>query len=153
TSNDPNAVPDAGDWGGIFFNSDSKGSIDHAVIQYAGGTVTIPGGFDQFNAVEIQQADVRIADSLFANNAGGLASDDRDGLLSNSSATIFVRGAQPVIVDNQFLANQGFIVSINANALNNNIVSDWGRSTGALGAITVDYQNYGPLVFGNTETS
>jgi hypothetical protein len=160
TDNDPNAVPNAGDWGGIFFNSDSKGSIDHAVIQYAGGTVPIPGGFDQFNPVEIQQADVRIADSLFASNLGGLANQNvgdgtgnRDGLLSNSSATIFVRGAQPVIVDNQFLANQGFIVSINANALNNNLVSDWGRSTGALGAITVDYQNYGPLVFGNTETS
>jgi hypothetical protein len=152
-------VPAAGNWGGIFFNSDSHGSIDHAVIQYAGGTVPIPGGFDQFNAVEIQQADVRIANSLFFSNAGGQANQNvgdgtgnRDGLLTNSNATIFVRGAQPVIVNNQFLNNQGFVLSVNANALNNLLVSDWGRSTGALGAVTVDYQNYGPLINGNTYT-
>ena len=151
TSDNATATPAAGDWGGIFFNSDSKGSIDHAVIQYAGGTVPIAGGFDAFNPVEIQQADVRIADTLFQNNASGAASTDRNGLLGNDGATIFVRGAQPVIVDNEFLNNQGYIISVNANALNNNIVPDWGDSTGSLNPVTVNYQNRGPLIAGNTE--
>jgi hypothetical protein len=159
TTNDPNAVASPGNWGGIFFASDSKGSIDHAVIQYAGGTVPIPGGFDQFNPVAIQQADVRIANSFFFSNLGGLAtqnvgdgSGNRNGLLFNSDATIFVRGAQPVIVDNQFLDNEGDVLSINADALNNLIIPDWGRSTGPLNAVAVNYQNRGPLINGNTYT-
>jgi hypothetical protein len=156
TSNNANATPAAGDWGGLFFDSNSSGSIDHAVIQYAGGNVAIPGGFAHFNAVEIQQAEVRIANSLFFDNASGDSTFDSDptrgGLLSNDGATIFVRGAQPVLLDNQFLDNAGYVVSVNANALNDDVVSDWGDSVGALNAIAVNYTNYGPLVAGNTFT-
>ncbi len=156
TSNNANATPQPGDWGGLFFDSNSSGSIDHAVIQYAGGSVGIAGGFAHFNAVEIQQAEVRIANSLFFDNASGDSSGDSDptrgGLLSNDGATIFVRGAQPVLVDNQFLDNAGYVVSVNANALNDDVVSDWGDSVGALNTIAVSYTNYGPLVAGNTFT-
>lgn len=139
-----------GDWGGIFYNSDSKGSIDHAVVQYAGGTSPIAGGFAQFNPIEIQQATVRIANTLFSNNAGGDPSLDvdptREGLQTNDLSTIFVRGAQPVLIDNVFIKNAGAIVSINANALNSDIVPDWGRSTGFLDAFTGFSENHGPLV-------
>src|SRR5262249_12536225 len=68
------------------------------------------------------------------------------------AATIFVRGAQPIIANNKFFDNFSYIVSVNANVLNHNLVIDWGDSTGLLNAISVDYQNYGPLVTGNTES-
>ncbi len=151
TSDNPNATPNPGDWGGIFFNSDSKGSINNAVISYAGGTVPIPGGFDAFNPVDIQQATVRIANTLFFDNAGGAAPDGLNGLQGTDAATIFVRGAQPVLVDNTFVDNAGYIISVNANALNDDLVPDWGDSTGLLDAVSVSYDNHGPLIFGNTE--
>ena len=37
-----------------------------------GGAVPIEGGFDTFNAIEIHQADVRVADSLLQFNAPGV---------------------------------------------------------------------------------
>lgn len=136
-----------GDWGGFFFNTRSSGSIDSARILYAGGTTPIAGGFSQFNAVEIQQANVRIANSLFQNNANGDAGgSNRNGLLTNGPATIFVRGAQPTIVNNTFVANAGNIVSINANSLNFQQAADPGRRTGSLGAFTEYVNNHGPLV-------
>jgi len=153
TSSNATATPNPGDWGGLFFNANSKGSIDHAVIDYAGGAAqTDSGSTDNFNPVEIQQAQVRITNTLFQNNAGGAAATDRNGLLTNDAAAIFVRGAQPVIADNTFIHNAGYIISVNANALNNQIVADWGDSTGLANFIPVTYINYGPLVFGNTET-
>ncbi|HEY2252854.1 MAG TPA: hypothetical protein VGH74_17405, partial [Planctomycetaceae bacterium] len=152
TSNNPAAKPAAGDWGGIFYNADSSGSIDHAVVQYAGGLTTIAGGFASFNPIEIQQASVRVAETLFQFNAGGADFTDRNGLLSNDAATIFVRGAQPVIIDNIFIGNAGYIISVNANALNSDIVPDWGRSTGSLGAFGGFTDNHGPLVALNLET-
>jgi len=152
--NNPNAVANAGDWGGLFFNSVSKGSIDHAIIEFAGGQAQIGGISDSFNPIEIQQATVRVANTLFQNNADGHANqidDDgafgnRDGLQGNSAATIFVRGAQPVIIDNTFIDNGGAMISVNANALNNLIVPDWGRSTDTLDAFAGYGANYGPLV-------
>ncbi|MGQ0635934.1 MAG: matrixin family metalloprotease [Planctomycetaceae bacterium] len=147
TGNNSLSVGARGDYGGLFFNAGSSGSIDHATIQFAGGTTPIAGGFANFNAVEIQQADVRITNSLFRNNADGNAQgNSRNGLLDNAPAVIFVRGAQPVIVNNVFEDNDGDIISVNINALNSLQVFDWGRSTGALGAFTQFVNNHGPLV-------
>ena len=64
-------TPQPGDWGGLYFAPASLGSIDHAVIAYGGGTTTIEGGFASFNAVEIYQATVRLADSTLEYNADG----------------------------------------------------------------------------------
>ena len=61
----------------------------HALITFGGGSSSIEGGFAQFNAVEIHQAVVRIADStLQANDTGGSGGDDRNGRTSNSPATM-----------------------------------------------------------------
>ncbi|MBS0262507.1 MAG: hypothetical protein JSS02_11200, partial [Planctomycetes bacterium] len=156
TANNASTVGAPGDWGGIFFEANTTGSIDHAIIQYGGGSVGINGGFAHFNAIGIQQAQVRVAHTFFGYNDSGDASFDadpsRDGLLSNGPATIFVRGSQPILIDNQFLNNSGYIISINANALNNLIVNDWGDSVGSLNAENPGYLNYGPLVAGNTFT-
>ncbi len=65
--------PVRGNWGGFFFGHTSTASIDHALITFAGGSTRIEGDFDNFNAVEIHQADVRIANSVLEENAGGLA--------------------------------------------------------------------------------
>ncbi len=142
--------PAPGDWGGMFFNADSSASIDHAVIQYAGGQTTINGGFAHFNPIEIQQANVRIANSVLQFNASGDSSGDadpfRNGLQGNDGATIFVRGAQPVIVNNTFLNNAGFMISVNANALNSTVVPDGGDITSAANPFTQFVNNHGPLV-------
>ena len=131
TSNDADrSSPGPGRWGGIIFNATSSGSFDHGPVTYAGGRTPIEGNFDQFNTVEIHQADVRIANSTFTKNAAGLADTDRNGRGTNAAATVFVRGAQPVIVQNVIRDNAGAMLSIDANAMKANVVPDCGRSTG-----------------------
>ncbi|NLE39942.1 MAG: hypothetical protein GX621_18135, partial [Pirellulaceae bacterium] len=146
---DPNerqAAP--GDWGGLYFGPVSSGSIDHAVITYAGGETRIPGGFAKFNPVEIHQANVRLANSTLAWNTGATTSD-RAGRPAASASVIFVRGAQPIVVDNVIRDNTVPAMSINANALKYEQVADWGRSTGYLDAFAEYLDNHGPLVRGN----
>ena len=47
-------------------------------------------------------ATFRLANSRLENNASGNAATDRNGRGSTSAATVFIRGAQPVILKNDF---------------------------------------------------
>ncbi len=152
---DPTLI-DGGDWGGLYFGHTSLASIDHALVTYAGGVVPLEGDFAGFNAIEIQQADVRIANSVIEMNdggRGGSAPGDRFGRLSNSAAAIFVRGAQPVILDNIIRDNDGPAISINANALNYELVKDRGRSIGPVDRVTNFSDNQGALIRRNLLSS
>jgi len=144
-----------GDWGGLIFLANSSASLDHTVITYAGGSTPIEGGFDSFNAVEIHQSTVRIANSVLENNASGDATGTRNGRGWNTDAIIFVRGAQPVIVNN-IIRDNGVLetgitkaISINANSLIDNAMTDPGRTTGASQRFVQYDGNFGPLVRGN----
>jgi len=159
------ASPGPGDWGGIFFGQLSRGSIDNALIAYGGGINRIEGTFTGFNVIEVHQADFRLTNSVIENNAegvGGQGPIDRFGRGYNRPATIFVRGAQPVIVDNVFRDNntlydptksseslQSPVITINANSLIHDNLVDFGRSTGPVDLITRYADNAGPLVRGN----
>jgi len=134
----------AGDWGGIILNQTSHGSIDHAIIAFGGGTVPIDGFSDSFNAIEVHQADLRVANTLFESNAGVASSTDRNSLGRNEATTIFVRGAQPIIVNNRFVNNGGSVVDINANSLKSEILDDYGRSTGINNSFDYLDGNAGP---------
>lgn len=149
------SVGSQGDWGGLIFDANSSASIDHVIISYAGGTTPIEGGFDKFNTIEIHQATVRIANSLLENNASGDAAGSRNGRGWNTDAVIFVRGAQPVIVNN-IIQNNGVLesgitkaISINPNSMVDNVMADPGRSTGASDRFSQYDANFGPLVRGN----
>ena len=142
--------PAAGDWGGIVVNAAAQASIDNAYIAYGGGQTSIEGGFDKFNVVEVHQGRLRLANSRLENNASGAAETSRTGRGTNAAATIFVRGAQPVIVGNDFRNNLGAVVSINVNALSDLQVPDPGRSTGPIGRYGQYDDNSGPLVRSNT---
>ncbi len=138
-----------GNWGGIYVGPTSTASLDHAVISYGGGTTRIEGGFADFNALEAHQADLRLTHSRIENNAIGNATTtdaDRGGRGTNNDAAVFVRGAQPVIVDNIIANNKGAAISVNVNALNGNSVTDWGRSTGAIERASERLDNQGPLI-------
>ena len=162
------AVPAGpGDWGGFYFAPTSSGSIDHALITYGGGQTAIEGGFGTFNAVEIHQAKVRIADSTLENNAAGNGGD-RNGRIGSDSSTIFVLGAQPALVNNVIQNNQGAAISADVQSLSTAFTPDWGRATtppggysslnadlsavpaGISGPLVLRYDqfddNYGPLV-------
>ena len=150
----------AGDWGGIYFGPGSQGSLDYARVYYAGGNVAIEGGFATFAPIDIRQATVRIADSLFQNNTSSTTTDDRNGRGDiEQAAVIYVRFAQPVIVNNVIEDNQNAAatddadevaaISVDVNSLNSLNVPDWGRSTGLSDAYTQYADNYGPLVRGN----
>ncbi|WP_173405355.1 GEVED domain-containing protein, partial [Rhodopirellula sp. SWK7] len=143
-------VATAGDWGGLFFSEASSGSIDHAVIAYGGGVVPTSassgGGSDSFNAIEIHQADVRVANSLITDNASGNASTDRFGRGRNEAAAIYVRGAQPILIGNEIVNNVGPAININANALQFESQVDRGRSIGAADRYSQFDDNRGPLV-------
>jgi hypothetical protein len=159
------AGPGPGNWGGLFFGPLSRGSIDNALIAYGGGINKIEGTFTAFNVIEVHQADFRLTNSIIENNAegvGGQGPIDRFGRGYNRVATIFVRGAQPIIVDNIFRDNntqydasksaaslQMPVITINANSLIHDNLVDYGRSRGMVNVIPQYGNNSGPLVRGN----
>lgn len=156
TNNDgTDTNPSAGDWAGLVARHLSSMSIDNALITFGGGVASISGGFAGFNAVEVHQAEARIANSRLEMNASGVngnANNGRDGRAVNDTAVIFVSGAQPVIVNNTIQnnsVNNTAAISINANALSNRNVVDAGRQTGTAQRVTVGNGNAGPLVDGN----
>ncbi|MEM6779984.1 MAG: PPC domain-containing protein, partial [Planctomycetota bacterium] len=146
TTGTVNSVGTPGDWGGLYFGQTSQGSIDNAIISFAGGDAAFDGVSDNFNAVEIHQADVRIANTLLTENADGNASGMRGGRGANDASTIYVRGSQPILLNNQLVNNAGAGISINANSLKLGSVPDRGRSTGPLDAYTQFDDNVGPLI-------
>ena len=121
----------AGDWGGIVGNVGSDISIDNAYLAHAGGLVAIEGGFDRFNAIETHQGDLRVANTRIEFNADGNATGTRNARGGNEAATIFVRGSQPIIAGNDLRNNAGATISINSNALTDEVQADYGRQTGA----------------------
>ena len=166
TTNDGNRqAPAPGDWGGIYFGPTSQGSLDYTRVFYAGGNVAIAGEFATFAPVDIRQATVRIADSLFQYNTCSTTTDDRNGLGDiEQAAVIYVRFSQPVIVNNVIRDNQDTTaatddsddvaaISVDVNSLNSVNVPDWGRSTGFSDAYSQYDDNYGPLVRGNALTN
>jgi hypothetical protein len=146
---DPLAVPEPGDWGGLYFGATSDASIDHALITYAGGIIAIDGDFAGFNPIEIHQAKVRVANSILELNDDGFGGADRLGMTENGEAAIYVSGAQPILVNNIIRHNAGPALNINVNSLNSIHTTDWGRNTGAIDIFTGVIDNFGPLVRGN----
>ena len=146
TTNDGVTAFGPGNWGGIIFNAASSGSIDHALIANAGGLVPIEGDLATFNAIEVHQAEFRISNSILEDNASGQTGSSRNGRGNNDDATIFVRGAQPIIVDNIFKNNAGSVISIDANSLNYKFKSDYGRTTGFAESYQQYPDNHGALV-------
>ena len=141
-----------GDWGGIYVGHTSSASLDHVVVAFGGGTTRVDGGFADFNAIEAHQADMRIANSRIEKNNDGVgtaSNSERGGRQSNANGTIFVRNSQPIIVNNIIADNVGHAISANVNALNQALVSDYGRSTGAIDRFTIGQGNRGPLVSDN----
>lgn len=142
----------AGDWGGIYVGHTSKASLDHAVVAFGGGTTRIEGGFADFNAIEAHQGELRLANSrLELNGSGAVTTTDveRGGRLSNGVGTVFVRGAQPIIVNNVIKDSIGPAVSVNVSSLNSALVNDYGRSTGAAEFFTSRVGNRGPMISEN----
>lgn len=145
--------PVPGDWGGLIFGAASSANLAQTRVFYGGGIVPVEGGFDSFNAIEIHQADARIANSVFQFNAAGGSTTNRNGRGTNADAAIFIRGAQPIIFGNIIRDNFGPMISVNANALVDTIVGDPGQATGPLNAISNAGGNHGPLVRGNRMTN
>ena len=142
-------VRSPGDWGGIVIQAGSKASIDHAYVAYAGGLTAIEGGFDRFDAFEVQQGELRIANSRIEFNASGRSTTDRNARGSNDDSTVFIRAAQAVIVGNDFRDNSGATISVNANAMSDRARPDYGRSTGAIDRFAEYDDNVGPLLRDN----
>ncbi|MCA9214497.1 MAG: pre-peptidase C-terminal domain-containing protein, partial [Planctomycetales bacterium] len=156
TNNDNNKVnfslPARGDWGGIFVGQMSSASISHGLFAFGGGVTSIEGNFTGFNTIEIHQAKARITDSEFVDNAdgtGGRAEIVRTGRGFNAAGTIFIRGAQPIIVDNIIRNSSGPAINVNPNALSREWVTDPGRATGFVDQITDYADNQGPMIRNN----
>ena len=143
-----NAGP--GDWSGLIFRADSTTSLDYVDIQFGGGVSDNQGSFNTFNAVEILQSNTRISNSVIRNNASGFAGEStRGGFGFNDESSIFVRGSQPILIDNIIESNLGAALSINPNAMNYDDVLDVGRSTGPVDLIDTPRDNRGPLILRN----
>lgn len=159
TNNDGASVGTPGDWGGIELRQGVTGSLDHVDVRYGGGEAPVQGGLTKFNALEILQADVRVVNSSFVANADGKDIDGvgadagpfstRVGRGFNDASTIFVRGAQPILIGNTIVDGQGAAISINPDALSFQGVIDPGRSTGAIDRFVGRPGNQGPLLVDN----
>ena len=162
----------AGDWGGVFAAFGADASFDHAVFAGGGGTTRVEGGFASFNVIEAHQSDLRVANSRFESNDDGrsFVNDDdnsnnnpdnpleqRVGRVNNASGTIFVRAAQPVIIDSTFVDGNGPAMTFDVNSFSWEEVTDHGRSTANPDAIDLADNldalnmrgNSGPLIKGN----
>jgi subtilisin family serine protease len=151
-NNSSQTSPSAGDWGGVYISPTSRLSLDHGRISYGGGITKLEGTFRAFNTIEVHQADARIANTEFSNNANGMGGQGpatRLGRMANSPATIFVRGAQPTIIGNTMTDNDGSAIRINVNSMTSDIVRDDGRQTGPADRDTSLIANRGPLVRNN----
>ena len=142
-----------GDWGGLYVGHGSEASLDYNRVSYGGGTTRIEGNFASFNAIEVHQADFRLANSLVEFNAAGNEANagdpERLGRGTNDASAIFVRGAQPQILNSRISDNSGAAISIDVNALSVQKVDDSGRQTGELGTTGEYLANQGALVRGN----
>ncbi len=140
---------DVGDWAGLLLNLGTRGHFEEAIFAYGGGTAVVEGGeTGGFNVIGIHEADVRVAKSYFEfndNGAGGTDAD-RNNRETNAAATIFVLGAQPIIVNNDFSNNLGSIISIDANAMKEIGVVDTGASTQPANRYSEFDANQGPLI-------
>ena len=146
TNSTPDTLPEPGDWSGLYFGQMTSGSLDHSILVFGGGLSAIEGGDASFGAIEIHQANIRVANSLLQFNDDGADNSNRNGRGSNSGATIYVRGSQPIIVDNVIADNAGHAIDINANSLRAEISRDSGRATGSADRYFQFDTNYGPLV-------
>ncbi|MFH1924029.1 MAG: hypothetical protein ABIP48_29595, partial [Planctomycetota bacterium] len=157
TSNNQDTVdPAKGDWAGLIFNANSRGSIDRALIAYGGGDTPMPisGGSANFSTIEVHHnAHVRLANSTLVDNDDLATGGNRDNRGSNDASLIFVRQAQPIIVNNVFKNNDGNVISINANAMLHTFQRDTGRSTGEIDAFDQFSDNHGPLIRLNRMTN
>ena len=156
TGNQLQVVATPGAWGGIFLGPTSNGSIDHAILRYGGGSIPIEGDSNEFNVIEVHQAAFRLTNSRLEFNASGVGPDGlsatRNGRGANSAATVFVRGAQPIIVGNQFRNNSSpgsSVISIDVNSLNSFEHPDSGRSTGLIERFSQFDDNLGALIRNN----
>ncbi|TWT73865.1 tandem-95 repeat protein [Allorhodopirellula solitaria] len=159
TNNDGVSEGEAGDWGGIELRQGVTASLDHVDVRYGGGEAPVQGGLTKFNALEILQADVRVVNSSFVSNADGKDVDGigadsgsfatRVGRGFNDAATIFVRGAQPILIGNTIVDGDGAAISINPDALTFEAVTDPGRSTGMIDRFVDRPDNQGPLLLDN----
>lgn len=151
-NNTDSTAPSPRDWGGIYMAPTSRLSVDYARFAYGGGVTKLEGTFRAFNTIELHQAEGRIANSVFENNANGLGGQGpgtRLGRLSNSDATIFVRGTQPTIIDNVFRDNAGVVIDIDANSMTDDLQTDSGRQTGQADRDPSYLANRGPLIRNN----
>ena len=146
SNNTPNSSPNAGDWGGLYFGHMTSASLDHAIIAYGGGLSPIEGGDATFGAIEIHQAWARIANTEIYGNGSGADNSNRGGRGPNSGAAIYIRGAQPILVDNIVRDNASDAMTINANAMRFENMRDPGRATGLIDRYAQFDDNRGPLI-------
>lgn len=152
TEASPSRQNRVGLWGGVYLAPGSNGSVDNALITFAGDVIPTDGNFAGFNAIEVHQAQLRVTNSVFEENrdgTGGSAPASRFGRTANAAGTIFARGSQPVILNNIFRDNNGPVMTINVNALTTEFVSDYGRARGTADMFGGFNDNQGPLVSGN----
>lgn len=151
TNGDPGNLAQPGNWGGLFGWHQSTVSLEHAVVAFGGGTTRQDGGFRGFGAIEAHQSYFRLANSVVEQSADGTATiqDDRFGRGDNGPAAVFVRGNEPIIVDNIFRNNTAQAISVDVNSLSGELIEDYGGSRGEAHAFSDALGNQGALIRGN----
>jgi|GEM_PF-1219467 len=150
------------DWSGVYASPGSFVSLDNAVVAYAGGISRLEGTFKAFSPLELQQADARVANTVFENNGNGMGGQgpiDRLGRPANENypfgnnnsrgSTVFVRGSQPIFLDNTFQNNTGTAITIDINSMDAELRGDTGRQSGVVDRSKTSDANRGPLFRGN----
>ncbi|MAE66819.1 MAG: hypothetical protein CMJ18_21380, partial [Phycisphaeraceae bacterium] len=104
TNNDGPTTGVSGDWDGLHFSDGSKASLNHVIVDYAGG---------QFTTVPSNPAAIDIDGALLTRIDNSTISNHGDG---NGFPTVFINNAQPTIVNNEFRNNEGAAISADPNS-------------------------------------
>ncbi|TWT49075.1 hypothetical protein Pla22_42670 [Rubripirellula amarantea] len=144
------AVPDRGDWAGIYAAPGANVSLDYTTIAFGGGLSLLEGSSTVGIApLELHNATARVTNSRFEFNdsgQGGSADPTLGGLEVNAPSIIFVRDSQPIVVGNEFVDNRGSLININNGSLTADSNTDFGRQTGSSDQIIGLNDNRGPLI-------
>ena len=148
-------MPEPGDWGGSSSTPTAQGSIDHAVIEYAGGSVRDSRRLRLISTrSKFSRPPSRIANTLFLDNASGDSSGDA---IRPERPAVDRRGhdlrARRAAGDRRQSRSSTTPATSSASTPMRSTTSSspTGATARALSnAVAVGYDKHGPLIAGNT---
>ncbi len=87
-----------GAWGGVYVGFGAEASFDHVTLAGGGGPTRVEGGFGSFNAIEVHQGDLRVANSRSRMRTGEASSMIREMFAQDGLGVVTMQAARSLLV-------------------------------------------------------